>query len=448
MNIIKRFSFITGIFVLLSLVFNIPVNAFNGAILKGIEIDSPDNQNYRIIIKTDKDVPVKKFITDSNKVVIDLENIKPANFVNTLYNNATEIDHIIIQPFSGNRLRIFLQGTNIAAGKIILDTRDEALSFINKEEAAKTESVEKVAKPIQNLETIETATPVKIKETQQGTEIIKTLETKGIAKTSESPVQPATDETASNSTAPIFIDLSDKSVDKIKAVKAVEAAEAMESRTNESPIKTLDNYEEVSKNNFETVQDAVNSDSSINQFFEASIFDWVLRFIMLIAIIITGIKFFTKPKNIEINLSSEKMKSREMEEVSLLRAAESRKELLTKSLGLTPASKKPINASISQYGIREYQNSQYPPKKMTTSYSYPEKTDRPVRPEVRQSKQSAQTVVKTPNAAKITQKQTQQAKENFDSAKFLETMASIYQKSGRDDLATGIRQNLIKKQIV
>lgn len=387
MKTLKQLIVLTG---LIALFVNIPANAFDGAILKGIEIDSPDAHSYRIIIKTDKDVPIKKYITDANKVVLDLENIRPAEFVKTLYNNATEVDHVIVQPFSGNNLRIFLQGLNIAAGKIILDTRDETLGFMTRPMPTV------ISRP---QEIIPEIIPEKI-----------------IAEKPET-----------SSSGPIFIDLSDRSVDKVKSV---------------TPMVS---YSEASKNNFKNVQNSMTPSYSTGNIFEASLFDWILRFLMLAVIIITGIKFFTKPKNVEISLSSEKTRSREMD---LLKAAESKKELLTKSLGINSAARKPINTATSQYGLREYQNSQLPPRRVATSI--PERNEKPLLRQPKTTAQSAkpaQNNLKQPGTTKVAQKQVQQAQDNFDGTRFLETMANIYQKSGRSDLASGIRQNLIKKQV-
>ena len=64
----------------------------------------------------------------NDKLVLDLKNIKPAQFVNTQYNNSTSIDNVVIQALPGDRIKIFLNGANIASSKVILDTRNEALS--------------------------------------------------------------------------------------------------------------------------------------------------------------------------------------------------------------------------------------------------------------------------------------------------------------------------------
>lgn len=326
MSILKNFMVITGVFALLT---GVSADAFDGAILKGIEIGSQDGHNYKIVVKTSRDVPVKKYITAADKIVLELENIKPAQYVNTVYQNATGIDHVIVQPSSGDKLRIFLQGLDIAAGKVILDTRDEVLSA---------------------------------------------LETPTVSK-------PTT--TVDDS---IIIDLSDK------------------------PQKPV--------NSINKVKSVVTPDISGSQ---TDVFDWALRILAGIIIIIAGFKFLKKPKNVEVKLSSEKP-----EENELLKSMERRRELLTKSLGTAPAPKKTAPPAYNHYGLKEYRNSQLPPKPSSKSA-------------MKMQEQKKTT------ASKITQKQTQQAKESFNKTKFLETMASIYQKSGRDDLATGI-YSMIKEE--
>lgn len=393
-RIIQNSLLITGVFLFL---IQMPVNAFNGAILKGIKIDQLMDQSYKITVKTDKDVPIKKYVTAANKVVLDLKNVRPAQFINTTYNNATEVDHVIVQPSSGNNLRIFLQGLNMASSKIILDTRDEALNFLQNDYPTEEENFELM-----------------------------------------------TDQTADQGNAPVFIDLSDEvasntvkksnnSVDKIKSV---------------TPVLS---YQERSRNNFTTMQNSMMNVSSDNNVLGTNIFDWTLRLLALAIIIAAAIKMFAKPKKVEINLAADNLKNREME---LYKAADARKELLTKSLG-KPATgvRKPGYSSISQYGLNEYKNSNLPPKGMSTSTpsstagSHSMKLNSALKnTNIKSTNTQQQTKLRPVNPTKISKQQTAQAQENFDGTKFLETMASIYQKSGRSDLANGIRQNMLRKQ--
>lgn len=382
--------------------------AFDGAVLKGIKIDLLKNQDYRIYIKTDKDAPVKKYITASNKVVLDIKNIRPAKFVNTVYNDASEIDHVIVQPVSNDRLRVFLKGTNISSSKVILDTRDETLEFLQPEPVVQnTANVKKVSK--------EPAFPVSSQNSK----------TTGIKAGQKQP-------------EPLIIDLSDNKSSGISANNREEET---------SPIMPLVSYKEKA---------VANTGSLGNYKYEGaisgiSLIDWILRGLMLAVIIAAVAKIFRKPKNIEIDIASSVPGEKEMD---IYKTADSRKELLTKSLGMPAkkqnASKKPNYASISQYGLNEYKNSQLPPRKTTTPMSS-KSINQGIKPKsapknTSEIKSKAKVKPQQLNKTTVTQKQKTEARQNFDSVKFLETMASIYQKSGRDDLALGIRQNIIQKQ--
>ncbi len=388
-----------GFALLLFSVFLIPPAALasSEAVLKAIKVDRIDGRNYRITVKTDRDVPVKKYVTAANKVVLDMKNIKPARFVNTMYNNAPEIDHVIVQPVSNDRLRIFIQGMNIASSKILLDTRDKSLDFL------------------QNHAEYQNIKPAKTAPAPQ--------------KTIREEVRPE----------PLIIDLSDKKPFNVVSNKS--SAEKVKSVT---PVMS---FEERSRTNYDNVKERTGP--ILGKLSDASTFDWTLRFLTLGVIIAAGIKFFSKPKKVEIDLASNDMKTREME---LYKSAESKKELLTRSLGIPvqkgSAVKKPNYTTTSHYGLGEYKNSQLPPRKTTAPLSSGAlntvKKPKPIPQSIAGTKTQAKTV--KPNQAKVTRKQTAEAKQNFDSVKFLETMASIYQKSGRADLASGIRQNIIQKQ--
>lgn len=419
--------------------------AIDGAVLKAIKVDRAPDWDYVITIKADKDIPIKKYIKANDQLVLDLKNVKPAQFVNTMYNNSTSIQNVVIQPLSGDRIKIFLNGHNIAASKVILDTRNEALSSLP---AALPEAQPEVSKPLPVKETVSPVnTAVKNNETASHASVVAPKSVP--AKTTVLPPKQEAPEpittTASSETSqysPIYIDLSkdfnkqnaisaaDTSVEKVKSVTPIIA---YEDRNIESNGKTA-------------------SASALSGILSASPLDWALRLGMLAIIIVGTVKLFARPKNVEIPLVSASAKP---EDKNIYKSVETQKEILTKSLGL-PArreglAQKPSYSSLSSYGLREYQNSQLPPKGM--SHPLPE---RKLNPGSLRSNTNinANTAVNTPSKPrvrqasfeKITRKQTEEAQTNFDGVKFLETMASIYQKSGRTDLATGIRQNIIRKQ--
>ena len=138
----------------------VPVYAFDGATLSEIKISSKDNYSYKIILKTDKDVPVEKYITSDNKIVIDLKNTKSAEFVNTIYNNTPEIDNVIVQSVANNKIRVFIQGLNIASSKIILDSRSDSLDFMGDNSPAIPATTNNVAAPKPQTDAANTQPPV------------------------------------------------------------------------------------------------------------------------------------------------------------------------------------------------------------------------------------------------------------------------------------------------
>lgn len=117
-NFIKRFL---GLLTIILVFFMImPKAQAVEAVLNGIEV-KPCNDTYEITVNTDHAVPIKTLTPMNNKIFIDLKNIVPSKSVNTVYNNASNIDHVLIQPM-GNDVRITIQGLNVAASQVLLDS--------------------------------------------------------------------------------------------------------------------------------------------------------------------------------------------------------------------------------------------------------------------------------------------------------------------------------------
>lgn len=116
----KKFRYAVGLSVVVLVFFVFMQKATaTEAILNGIEV-KPLNNSYEITLNTDQAIPLKTNSPDSNKMVIDLKNIMPSKSVNTVYNNASNIDHVLIQPV-GDDLRITIQGLNVAAANVLLN---------------------------------------------------------------------------------------------------------------------------------------------------------------------------------------------------------------------------------------------------------------------------------------------------------------------------------------
>jgi hypothetical protein len=379
------------------------------ATLTGIEISPASNGSYQIMIKADKEVSVEKYVTSGNKIVLDLKNTRPSGFVNTVYNNASKIDHVIVQPVSDEEVRVFLQGTNIADSNISVSTKThEVLNQVNLPVNSDNSSVNTI-QTVNNTKTADNIKNVTKPDTSTNTE----------SQASQS----------SDTQQTIVLD---RPVDNYKPVATIDN----ENSSNvESPIQSVKNE--------------IGANASLKKIFSTNAFDWLLRFLMLAFIMIAAYKFFVPKKNVKINLSSER--SRELE---LLRSLNKKQGLI--GVGLKPQQpnplKKPGYSSISQYGLKEYQNSQLPPTgiatpKLRNQFNIPRtsiKNDALLR---KSNVSTASKTTRTPVSPKIRNSDVTAAKINIDSKKFLETMAQIYEKSGRPDLARGIQNNITSKQV-
>lgn len=106
------------------------------ALLSSIEI-APVNGSYEITINTNKAVPIKTHILSNRKMHIDLKNITPSKSINTVYKNATNIDHVFIQPM-GRDVRIILKGENVGSSQVLLNANKIPLNFLSPKNEKKT----------------------------------------------------------------------------------------------------------------------------------------------------------------------------------------------------------------------------------------------------------------------------------------------------------------------
>ncbi|OGH95238.1 MAG: hypothetical protein A2039_07490 [Candidatus Melainabacteria bacterium GWA2_34_9] len=387
----------------------VPVYAFDGATLSEIKISSKDNYSYKIILKADKDVPVEKYVTSDNKIVIDLKNTRSAEFVNTIYNNTPEIDNVIVQAVAGDKVRVFIQGLNIASSKVILDSRSDTLDFMGDKASSVPVNNTSVSKP-------EVTALTQTAQSNQDIPVINLAQSTAASTTTAAAVQ--------------------------------EPVKPQYSENNLQPPQ--DNLLNTENNNIETVKNSMVGNAALKKIFSKEGFDWLLRIFAVVFIAIGMFKFISKPKNVTIDLASDNLREREIE---LYRTANERKELLARSLGSNYTREKQVKnqayGANSQHAVREYQNSQLPPQRLNRPVD--SGINRPVAPKIQASQlNSALKTTKTAtgtrkpvvNNSKISQKEIKTAKTNVDNIKFLENMAAIYQKSGRDDLAHNIRQKI------
>jgi hypothetical protein len=370
------------------------------ATLSGLEISPANNGSYQITVKTDKAVSVEKYVTSGNKIILDLKNTRPASFVNTVYNNASKVDHVIVQPVSDEEVRIFIQGTSISDSKINVSTKTAPQNILEQTNIPANSDKNAVA-PSETPDASTAPVPA--------------------------PVVSQEPQTADDQQTIVL----DRPVDNYKPVASIDEEEQ---QTLESPL--------------ESVQNEMGANLSLKSILSANAFDWILRFIMLAFIMIAAYKFFKPKKSIKIDISSERKR-----ELDLLKTLNRRQATVGSGLkgSSNNLSRNNGSLSLSQYGMKEYQNSQLPPANLTLSRPTRKSDFNMPKPEIRSESllkpSNIATMTKSSkvsSVAKISGNDIAAAKVNIDSKKFLETMAKIYERSGRVDLAQGIQDNMSK----
>ena len=334
-------------------------------VLQSIEI-IPVKDTYNIVLVADKAVDVKKTVKATNQVTLDLKDIRASKTLNTVYNNVSNVDTVMVEP-QGNGLSIFFQAENAAGTSVSFDSL---------------------------------APVIPVKETQN----IKL----------NSPV---------DSYAPIYKE--DYSKEKTSAL-----------------FNRLKNSSAV-----EGIRDSVDEDTvseTANKVFSFGLVGLLLFFVLRL--------FKRKEPDMKIGLSQ----SLNEREIEMYRGQSPvgnsyvnvEKPFTTVNYGISayqrenrnPYEVEPVihNSRLRNYVNPVRNNSGIPQGGATQTMSQPlpqPSTPVAVKPTVKK------------NTTPVNTAPVNQSNPNIDNLKFLESMTAIYEKSGRHDLARGLKASLSKNNI-
>jgi len=99
-------------------------------VLQTIEIE-PVKDTFNIVLISDKAVDVKKTVQASNKITLTLKDIRASKTLNTIYNNVSNVDTVMVEP-AGNGINIFFQADNAASSTVSFDSIVPVYSRQNK----------------------------------------------------------------------------------------------------------------------------------------------------------------------------------------------------------------------------------------------------------------------------------------------------------------------------
>lgn len=324
-------------------------------VLQSIEIE-PVKDTFNIVLVSDKAVDVKKSVQASNKITLTMKDIRASKTLNTIYNNVSNVDTVLVEP-QGNGIRIFFQADNAAASTITFDALVASAP----------------AKTNKNL-------------------------------TLNNPIE---------SYAPIY-------------------------KENYEEVKTSSLFDKLKASSVATIKDSIDEDTTS---------DTANKFVSygLVGLLAFAVIRLFKRREPEMKIGlSQSLTDREInlhkEALSYRQPVMPEKPFSTVNYGLNAYQKEnrnPYETAPVQFHnprLREYAN------QATQDFVVAQPTSRPLQTQTMTAAQPQVKKMTTPvNSAPVNQ-----SNPNIDNLKFLESMTAIYEKSGRHDLARGLKASLSK----
>ena len=316
-------------------------------VLQTIQIE-PVKDTYNIVLTADKSVDVRKNVEASNRISLNLKDIRASKTLNTIYDNVPDVDSVIVEPKGEEGLTIFFQAENAEKATITFD---------------------KVTSPVSSALASKRPNPAK--------EILINKPVK-----SYSPVYEDDDFLDESSSAGNFL------ATVMTAIKSIQITD------------------------------------KVNQIIMFGLFGILFLF---------GVKLFRRKDNEMAVGLAQSLKDREVNIYKNLR-------------GQMPSISVPVEKPYSSaYGMKAYQNMPKNPYDNEIRKPYSTSTVNPaVSNPVRQSTVNLVEKASGNLMQKTIAKPAVSTQQKMDNMKFLETMSAIYEKSGRHDLAQGIKTSMQK----
>lgn len=102
-------------------------------VLQAIQVDGVKD-SYNIILKSDDVAELKKTIQAPNKMVLNLKGIRASKTINTIYNNTSSVDSVVVEPTGEDSVKILIQANNVGNAGIHFDTLKTPLGVLDKSE--------------------------------------------------------------------------------------------------------------------------------------------------------------------------------------------------------------------------------------------------------------------------------------------------------------------------
>lgn len=370
--------------------------------LSQVEINSLES-GYGIVLKTDEAAQMKKIISSSDRMSIELKDVNAAEEINTVYNNVANIDNVTISPVSKNDIKITFKGKDIANSKISF----ESIKTNVPSSTLLPEQSIKLSGPVSSYTPVYNPEEFAVEEVSQTSnpELNEVLTKMHITREMLLTVKRYTKAALKKANAALHGDINLMTVAGIILVIGAFMLKPRRKQGSVKPERTIGLSSNMQKNNIEREIDInrnlagnmnLNRPSGLNS--------------VPVAKAGYGMKAYQQSqKNPYMSANGS---------ASGISGIPRRKPLNTSVPVKRPTMKaQPVTSASA-------------PLKQTLPKISQNKMNSPIRPEVPKMRQRN---ASTPS--------------DLDSMKFLESITKIYEKSGRTDLAKGLKDNLRKAQM-
>lgn len=100
-------------------------------VLQAIQVDGV-NDSYNVILKSDDVAEVRKTIQAPNKMILLLKGIRASKTINTIYNNTSSVDSVVVEPMGDDSVKVLIQADNAAGAEVKFDTLKTPLGVLEK----------------------------------------------------------------------------------------------------------------------------------------------------------------------------------------------------------------------------------------------------------------------------------------------------------------------------
>lgn len=112
-------------------------------VLQAIQVDGVKD-SYNIILKSDDVAEIKKTVQAPNKMILNLHGIRASKTINTIYNNTSSVDSVVVEPTGDDTVKVLIQADNVANAGVHFDTLKTPLGILNKSENAEKKATDEI----------------------------------------------------------------------------------------------------------------------------------------------------------------------------------------------------------------------------------------------------------------------------------------------------------------